>query len=357
VKIIIEEGDLGGLPPGVYEASEAGSYFDCLGDEAKNLNLNIDVDMLQKPKPVSPGGRYDFEFNKHELLDPDVTVLNAVLRDRVDRKLDYLAQVKIPNYLFIGQPLDQSREMMQHKIREAVALIADHITDKALKVLGFDGNPFQVACKGKQPTPAWVDLQVGSKRVRLTVGDVIEAPSGMAWTVTGFPTPTTWSCTSSSGHNYNNLALSNLVYDLEKGNKVIQTATATEPCNKTLTDCRRHGNHQRFGGYKSPATGMEMPCPHTFGGSMCGAHPQPKPLHNETPYYTPGTDPIGYDPHGQPIYEGDLVTAPSMSDDPFIKALKQCEEEHTKDCDECYGTGRFKGFGGPCSQGCPIKDN
>ena len=41
------------------------------------------------------------------------------------------------------------------------------------------------------------------------------------------------------------------------------------------------------------------------------------------------------------------------------KAKERFEEriraQLAKDCDVCYGTGRFKGFGGPCSEGCPTK--
>lgn len=281
MKVIIEEGDLGGLPPGVYEANEAGSYIDCFRDGASNLNINLNINLKQKPKPVPLGGRYDFEFWRFERLDSDVTDFEARVYDKVDPSKDYCHRMIVSNSML--SMTKHQAPVVEEVARQLTERLVRHTVENILE------NLYQTACKGKAPTSStsgaitWVDLQVGSKRVRLTVGDVIEDPSGMAWTVTGFPTPTTWSCTSSSGHNYNNLALSNLVYDLEKGNKVIQTATATEPCNKTLTD-----------------------------------------------------------PHGQPI-------------NPFIKALKQCEEKHTKDCDECYGTGRFKGFGGPCSQGCPAK--
>jgi hypothetical protein len=71
---------------------------------------------------------------------------------------------------------------------------------------------------------------------------------------------------------------------------------------------------------------------------------------------------IGIDPQGRPlvINNGGLIDyAPydetTLSDQDVIRRMLSSKTAKPKDCDVCYGTGRFKGFGGPCSEGCPTK--
>ena len=271
MKIIIEEGDVGGLPPGVYKTSCAGSYVECLQDEAINLNLNLDVDMAQKPKPVPPGGRYSFEFKRFERLGPDDTVFEVSAHDRVDPSKSYYHRLAINNLM-----LDAARrpnEIMEDFARKLTWHVVNHVVENILQAM--------------------------------------------------------------------------------------RTASKTEPCNKTLVDCRRHGNMDRFG-----AIGAGL-CPFTFGDSRCGAHPQPPPLpagcqpvqtdppvYNDTPYYTYADEQVA--DNCRQIEEA-MASLDQSSEGGFISNVV-FPKTKPKDCDECYGTGRFKGIGGPCSEGCPTKE-
>jgi hypothetical protein len=128
-------------------------------------------------------------------------------------------------------------------------------------------------------------------------------------------------------------------------------------CDKTFADCKKHGNTDRYQGFVDVQHG-HVPCPYAFGDPICtgvprstNAPPAMPDDYNDTPYYTCA-------PH--PPTEAEKAMA--SLDDGFIgnvvfpKTAKERAQAKPKDCDVCYGTGRFKGMGGPCSEGCPAKE-
>lgn len=155
-------------------------------------------------------------------------------------------------------------------------------------------------------------------------------------------------------------------------------------CDQTIKDCRRHGNADRFGGVHGWPFAVD--CPHTFGDAKCGVkspYSPPSPCILPTKeaadianaYLPPLGAPIkkkviGKGPDGRDLVfndqglvdyapDDDLDVGPGAgadveSDGGFVGNVL-FPKTPAKDCDECYGTGRFRGFGGPCSEGCPVK--
>lgn len=132
-------------------------------------------------------------------------------------------------------------------------------------------------------------------------------------------------------------------------------------CNKTWAACHILGNAKRFGGWATPDGGVTH-CPHMFGDKACGvgwpSEPYMPPMGvppatsdyaekdaDESRYFT-------YNPDAGADVESD---GGFISNVVFPKTAAERAQAKTKDCDECYGTGRYKGMGGPCSEGCPAK--
>jgi hypothetical protein len=274
VKLIIEEGDFGGMAPGVYEVEVDIDEISMLGDCAQSLSFCGTMDVLQTPKP-----RYWFNADQQTTL--------VMPPRRVGKTL---AAMTLP-------PV-QTNEIY---------------------------------------------LQAGPKVVHLQVGDVIEDTiTTVTWTITAFNlAANTWSCTVNNGiQNEYTCDLDLLAADFESGRKTVrsfQNSSTSLDCDKTATDCRRHKNIHKFGGYTNPNTGRVAKCHHTFGGKACGVGwPKTKEqeaLFNETPY--------GCAANLQP---------PAMPEDYGVD-----HAQANTDCPECFGTGLYKGFGGPCSRECPIK--
>ena len=300
MKIIIEEGDVGGVPPGVYRASGHGAFIDTRQDPGEVTNLlrvNADVDMAQEPKPTPAGGRYDIEFRRFERVDPDDTAYEIFLHDRVDPDKTFTSRRYMANTLFMRYTLAESREMVQHELRRLALQMSEHLADQAIQAMGFSGNPFRTEAFTNHVKPT-------------------------------DPPP-----------------------------------VAT--CNKTFADCAKHGNTLQYCGYVNVNTGRHVPCPHTFGDNACTgakylAPPAMPEFYNETPY----SDPEVYS-------TADVEAARALSEKGFISHVlfpktaaeraktrgggKAYFREGGDDCDVCYGTGRYKGMGGPCSEGCPLK--
>ena len=307
MKIIIEEGDAGGLIPGVYEASEAGAYVDCFGADEVYLKLNLHVDMAQKPKPVPTGGRYDFEFKRFEQDDPAVTNFEATVYDRTDPSQNYHKRLCVSSTMFgtVRQPTEiieyAARELTHHVVRHVVENLLQNMRDSTVKA-------FTNSVKPTDPPPV-----------------------------------------------------------------------AT--CDKTFQDCAKHGNTLQYCGYVNVQTGKHVPCPHTFGEPACTGGVEFKApsagevmeaadianAHMPSLRPQPGM-PVGVDPQGRPLVFNDkgLVDYATGDVDVVRKMLRANRDlpegvnpstflDQPKDCDVCYGTGRFKGFGGPCSEGCPTK--
>ena len=297
MKIIIEEGDAGGLAPGVYDVAEENGFVDTFvrrGNAINMLKLNVNVNMDQKPKPVPPGGRYSFEFKRFERIDPDDIVFEATMHDRIDPSKSYYQRAVVNNGLLIAPSMEKAHlradEILKDIVRNLTHSVVKHVVDDLMR-------SFTNHVKPTEPPPV-----------------------------------------------------------------------AT--CAKTFADCAKHGNTLQYCGYVNVNTGRHVPCPHTFGSPACTgskylAPPaKPAPLNDKgmVDYDMPGTKkPIGFDSHGVPFYESDLTIGPGAgadveSDGGFIGNVVFPKMSKPKDCDVCYGTGRFKGFGGPCSEGCPTKE-
>ena len=288
MKVIIEEGDPTKLTPGVYDANESGLFVDCLGADEIYLKANISIDMNQKPKPVPAGGRYDIEFRRFERVDPDDTVYEIYVHDKVDPDKTFTSRRIMANTLFLRYTLAESREMVQHELRRLAYKMADHFANQAIAAMGFSGNPFRTEAFTNHVKPT-------------------------------DPPP-----------------------------------VAT--CDKTFKDCERHGNTLQYRGYTNINTGRHVSCPLMFGDPSCiGAKFKTPPV-------------IGVDPQGRPlvINDGGLIDYALADVDVVRKMLRANRDlpegvnpstflDQPKDCDVCYGTGRFKAFGGPCSEGCPTK--
>jgi hypothetical protein len=289
VKIIIEEGDAGGLAPGVYKVGtksayvsvdmqtsmpEAPSKLTIYQPPRTTLELELEVDMNQKPKPV-PTGRY--------------------VGERLHRKG--------PIHVMVGQQLTWKGERVEvSKIWHRAHDDRDVVT-----------------------------MRRGVKEQPMNVVGYLEL----------------------------------VEHAIARETKTVLTAQAPPPvatCDKTFADCTKHGNTLQYCGYVNVSTGRHVPCPHTFMDPACigGAEYQAPPA-------TSDRDPVGYTPQGQPIYNdtpyytydpgagADVESDGFISNVLFPETAAERAQTKTKDCDECYGTGRFKGFGGPCSKGCPTK--
>jgi len=370
VKVIIEEGDVGELAPGVYDVKVFGSGVErdywpvgAVGNAeeiniSRKMCLSLDIDMDQKPVK-----RHWFNADQHE----GMTLAEYATQD-------------------VG--------IIKKMSEEAAAL---GCTVGRGVVATFDlAKPAAMASQFPPVLPTEIDLAVGSKRIRLAVGDVIEVPgSSMHWTVTGFPSTRTWACTSSTGQDYVS-DLDILANDLDSGKKVVRQRSIA-PCNKSLTDCKKHGNLKHFGGYTNTATGKAVACPYTLGDSHCiGAHSlatggsvvtivvgtqlkwdlsshvytvskivQATPGLNSDldKIHVPNSAGVATYTRGglmRLIQDGTvrtvsvtMVDAPlAIEDQAFPGDALVSLDPNLHDCDECYGTGYYKAYGGPCSKGC-----
>ena len=140
-------------------------------------------------------------------------------------------------------------------------------------------------------------------------------------------------------------------------------------CDKTPQDCRRHGNMDHFGGSIRAGDGkLLVPCPLTFGEKDCGWGYVPPPTCEPG---CPDHDPPGVKEFISPKIEEAMEALDRQG---FIghkafpeEAAKRAQAKEydptlidrlvgrSKDCDVCYGTGRYKAYGGPCSEGCLTK--
>lgn len=344
MKVIIEEGDVEELAPGVYKVKSTSvgierNYWPvgAVGnDEEINISrkmcLSLDIDLNQKPT-----ARHWFNADQHV---GDGTTLEEYAKADAAITRDIYAAMAIPSSL-----------------------------------------------------PTVIDLQVGSRRMRIAVGDVIEEVGGSVhWTVTGFPSTRSWACTASTGHKYTS-DLDLLANDLESGKKRVRLASSTRsiaPCNKSLSDCLKHGNRKNYGGHFNQATGKAVACPYTLGDSHCTgtyatggqivttivvgmqlkwSHASDIYMVSKITQANPGINSdkdtvyVSWPNNNNPdavysrlglmeLIQDGQVTVTMVDDQAFPGDALVSLDPDLHDCDECYGTGLYKAFGGPCSKGC-----
>ena len=308
MKLIIEEGDVGELAPGVYDVEVTSTGIEInfwpSGRLTRKMDVGLSVNLDQTPA------------KNYVILAGDADALPDARS----------------NYLFNGDLLDAPPGATDMKdYARADAILAKNLWASS-------------TLRAVAQTITWVDLQVGAKVVRIEVGDVIVSTiCTMSWTIVEFLSAKAYKCTASNGNTHvGSIAL--LEEALENGSKhhltnvAASSATPATTCDKTAANCKQHKNFHNYGGNTNISTGREVHCPHTFGGKSCGVGWVDlgiKPIkpgqtvgdyYNETPYSGATHCGTVYPPGGSP-----------------------------KDCDVCYGTGLYKGFGGPCSEGCPRK--
>ena len=123
-------------------------------------------------------------------------------------------------------------------------------------------------------------------------------------------------------------------------------------CDKTFADCAKHGNTLQYCGYVNVSTGKHVPCPLTFGEPACTGGVEfkaPPKSFAEMDSLAEALDP-----------ELTKITLDVGRGDPLTRQISEALAMPVtgplpRDCDECYGTGLYKGYGGPCSEGCPTK--
>lgn len=146
-------------------------------------------------------------------------------------------------------------------------------------------------------------------------------------------------------------------------------------CNKTFGDCKKWGNAHRFGGLR---LGL---CPYIFGDKDCGIGkmdtlnvgtrigglPPSKnwtgtvfriiPNSNGVAIVELVPDRGGLRKHTLSYLEellrkGTLQILTDTFEEPTVIHKGAPVFMSAPDCDECWGTGYYKGYGGPCFKGC-----